>query len=134
MNTEYEWLALSILVTSLIWLPIIVNRLIEHGFWHGLWDPEGEIHTKVGWSRRMMAAHTNAIENLVIFAPLVIMVQQLHLEDDLTLLASMLFFYSRLAHVFLFTFKVPVLRIIAFLTGFSAQLILIKTILGWSIL
>ncbi len=131
MSTEFQWLTLSILVTSLIWVPIIINRLIEHGFWHGLWDPEGLTHTDIGWSKRMAAAHVNAVENLVIFAPLVIMVQQLQLSNDLTLLAGMMFFYSRLAHVILFTFKIPMLRIVVFLIGFSAQIILIKTLMGW---
>jgi len=130
MNTEYEWLSLSILVTSLIWVPIIINRLLEYGFWHGLWDPEGLTLTDTGWSKRMMAAHVNAVENLVLFAPLVIIVQLLQLSSELTLIASMLYFYSRLAHVILFTFKIPVLRIVAFLAGFSAQMILIKTILN----
>ena len=131
MKTEIYWLTLSLFVTSLIWVPIIINRLIEHGFWHGLWDPEGKTHTEVGWSKRMMAAHVNAIENLVIFAALVLIVQLQGLTSEMTVLASMLFFYSRLAHVILFTFKVPVLRIIAFLVGFSAQVILIKIILNW---
>lgn len=131
METEIVWLTLSILVTSLIWVPIIINRLIEHGFWGGIWDPDGKTHTDVGWSKRMMAAHRNAVENLVIFAPLVMIIQLHGLSNELTEMAAMLFFYARLAHVVLFTFRVPVLRIAAFLAGFSAQIILIKIILGW---
>ena len=129
MTNEIYWLVLSILVTSLLWVPYIVNRLFEYGILVGLWDPEGITDTNVKWSRRLMAAHVNAVENLVIFAPLVILIHVLELNNAFTESASILFFIARLLHVVLFTLKVPVLRIVAFLSGFAAQMMLVFTLL-----
>ena len=78
-----------------------------------------------------MSAHVNAVENLVLFAPLVIILHLLEMNTELTAMATMLYFFSRLAHVVLFTLRVPILRILAFFGGFVAQMMLISTLLGW---
>ena len=72
MTTEIYWLLMSILLTAILWVPYIINRLLEKGILIAVWDPEGDTDSQVGWAKRLMAAHTNAVENLVIFAPLVI--------------------------------------------------------------
>lgn len=131
MTTELYWLVLSLLLTAVLWLPYIINRLIEQGFMTGLWDPEGEQATQIPWAERLMKAHANAVENLVIFAPLVIIVHLLGMNNELTAMAAMLYFFSRLAHAVLFTFRVPVLRIVAFLGGFIAQMLFVFTLLEW---
>lgn len=131
MTTEIYWLILSILLTAILWLPYIINRLLEQGIFKALWDPDGETTSQIEWAQRLMNAHVNAVENLVIFAPLVIISHVLNMNTELTAVAAILYFYSRLAHVVLFTFRVPVLRIIAFFGGFIAQIILILTLLGW---
>ena len=131
MTTELYWLTLSILLTSVLWLPYILNRLAEQGFFKALWDPDGETKTNVAWADRLMSAHVNAVENLVLFAPLILMLHSLGMNTKLTATAAMLYFFSRLAHVIFFTFRVPVLRIVAFFGGFIAQMILLFTLLGW---
>ena len=131
MTTELYWLTLSILLTSVLWMPYIINRLFEGGFIHGLWDPDGETASKIPWAQRLMSAHVNAVENLVIFAPLVIITHILGMNTELTAAASMLYFFSRLLHVLFFTFRVPVLRIVTFLGGFVAQMMMVFTLLGW---
>lgn len=131
MTTELYWLVLSILLTAVLWLPYIINRLVEQGFFTALWDPDGETSTKTAWAERLMNAHVNAVENLVLFAPLVIILQILEMNTELTAMATMLYFFSRLAHVLLFTLRIPVLRILAFFGGFIAQMMLIFTLLGW---
>ena len=105
MTTELYWLILSILLTAVLWLPYIINRLVEQGFFTALWDPDGETSTKTAWAERLMSAHVNAVENLVLFAPLVIILQILEMNTELTAMATMLYFFSRLAHVLLFTLR-----------------------------
>lgn len=131
MTTEIFWLLMSILLTALLWLPYIINRLIEQGVMRAVLDPDGETASNVGWANRLMAAHSNAVENLVIFAPLVIILNIMGVSSEQTVFASMLYFFSRLAHVVLFTLRVPVLRIVAFFGGFIAQMIFVFTLLGW---
>ncbi len=129
MTTELYWLTLSILLTSVLWVPYIINRLFEGGFIHGLWDPDGETVSEKPWAQRLMSAHVNAVENLVIFAPLVIITHILEMNNELTATASILYFFSRVFHVLFFTFRVPVLRIVAFFGSFVAQMMIVFTLL-----
>lgn len=132
MTTEFYWLTLSILLTAVLWIPYIINRIVERGFMEALWDPDGDTSTQVGWAKRLMDAHHNAVENLVVFAPLVLMLHMLNIHTPLTEFACVLYFFSRLAHVLLFTLRTPVLRTVSFLLGtFPAEMLLVLTLLGW---
>ncbi len=129
MTTELYWLVLTILMTSILWIPYIINRLLEHGVLAGLWDPDGKTHTEVVWAKRLMSAHVNSVENLVVFVPLVIIVHIFGMSNELTGSAVIIFFFSRLLHAVLFTLRIPVLRTIAFLGGFYAQMVMVFTLL-----
>lgn len=129
MTTELYWLVLSIFLTSLLWVPYILNRLFEQGILTALWDPDGETSTLVPWAKRLMSAHVNAVENLVVFAPLVIVAHILGVSTEMTELAAIVYFYSRLAHAVLFTLRTPVLRIVAFFGGFFAQMTMVIALL-----
>ncbi len=129
MTTELYWLVLSILLTSILWIPYILNRLSEQGIFNALWDPNGETTTKVLWAKRLMSAHVNAVENLVVFAPLVIIAHVLGVSTELTEIATIVYFFSRLSHAILFTLRTPILRIISFFGGFFAQMVMLVTLL-----
>lgn len=133
MTTELYWLTLSVLLTALLWVPYILNRIIEGGFVETvLRDPEGHTGTQVGWARRLMAAHGNAVENLAVFAPLVLIAQAAGISSTLTQTAAILYFFSRLAHALAFTLGMPaIVRILAFCGGFIAQMIMAFSLLGW---
>ncbi len=118
---EAFWLAATTAMTSLFWVPYILNRLIEHGVVTALWDPHGNTSTARPWADRMMRAHRNAVENLCIFAPLVILVLLTGARSDTTAAATMVYFFARLAHFFVFTAGVPVVRVLLFLVGFGCQ-------------
>ena len=129
MTSELYWLVLSILLTSILWVPYIINRLFEQGIFIGLWDPDGETKTEVAWAKRLMSAHVNSVENLIVFAPLVLIAHILGMSTEITESAVVIYFFSRLFHAIFFTLRVPVLRIIAFLGGFYSQMLMIVTLL-----
>lgn len=133
MTIEIHWLTLSILLTALLWVPYILNRIVEGGFVETvLRDPEGYTPTKVGWARRLMAAHGNAVENLVVFAALVLTAHVAGISTAQTQMAVVLYFFSRLAHAVFFTLGMPAItRILAFFGGFIAQMIMVFSLLGW---
>lgn len=131
LSTEFYWLTLTILMTALFWIPYILNRMLEQGIFSALWDPHGDTNTKQAWAKRMMQAHANAVENLVLFAPLVILIQLTGLNSTITAKACMVYFFARLVHYLVFTFAVPILRIVTFLVGFGAQVVLAMSLLGW---
>ena len=130
LSPELTYTALTALFTGLIWIPIIVNRLIEMGPWKALKNPEPDIRPRADWAYRLANAHRNAIENLVVFAPLAIIVHVLQLGSAGTAAASILFFASRVAHAVIYAFGIPLLRTIAFTVGFLAEVFLACRILG----
>lgn len=129
-SEDLYWLVLTLMMTSLFWMPYIINRMLEQGILKALWDPMGDTHTDKSWANRMMQAHNNAVENLMIFAPLVILIQITGMNSAVTSVACMIYFYARLIHYVAFSFAVPVLRVLTFLTGFGVQLFLAITLLG----
>lgn len=130
LTTELYWLMLTIIMTGLMWLPYILNRMLEQGIGFALWDPQGETKTQIIWAERMMRAHQNAIENLAIFAPLVLMLHLTNLNNELTALACMIYFYSRLIHFIVFSVGIPLARVLAFMVSVATQLVLAFTLFG----
>ena len=130
MSKELYWLTLTALMTALFWLPYIVNRLREMGIAAAVMNPNSDPTPQAQWAARMMRAHSNAIENLAIFAPLVLAVEVTGMATEMTAIAAMTYFYARLAHFFVYTFGVPALRTIAFFVGFLCQGYLALSLLG----
>ena len=130
LNEEFYWLTLTVCMTGLMWVPYIINRIVEQGIMTAIWDPQGETETKVAWANRMARAHSNAVENLVIFAPLVLAIQFTGLNDDTTALACMAYFFARLLHFISFSMGIPVARVVTFMVSVVAQLALVFTLLA----
>jgi len=129
-SPELVTVALAALLTGIIWVPIIVNRLAEMGPWKALKNPEPDVRPHADWAYRLANAHRNAVENLVVFAPLAISVHVMGAGDGLTATAGWLYVLSRLAHVVIYTFGVPLLRTIAFAVGFGAEVVMGLRVLG----
>lgn len=130
LSPELFWLIMTLLMTALFWIPYIINRMLELGILNALWDRFGLTDTNKDWARRMMQAHDNAIENLVLFAPLVILVQMTETNTTATATACMIYFFARLIHYLVFTFAIPLLRVLTFLIGAGVQIFLAITLLG----
>jgi len=124
LSVEIYWLIMTVIMTGLFWVPYIINRLREEGVGKALWNPNADPGPKAAWAQRMMAAHENAVENLVIFAPLVITVQLLGVNSNTTAMACLVYFVARLLHYIVFTLGVPVMRVITFVIGVAAQVTL----------
>ena len=130
LTPELSFTALTAALTGSLWIPIIVNRLREMGVWKALKNPEPDVRPHAQWAYRLTNAHRNAIENLVVFAPLALGVHVLGQGSAATATAAALFFWSRLAHALIYTFGVPLLRTVAFLIGFGAQATMLLRIVG----
>jgi uncharacterized MAPEG superfamily protein len=93
-------------------------------------NPSPNDKPQAAWAQRMILAHTNAVENLVVFAPLVLTAQALNIHTAATAFACALYFWCRLAHVVVYTAGIPVLRTLAFTGGWIAQMMLVLAIFG----
>lgn len=129
MNNEIFWLVLTIVMTSLFWVPYILDRILEHKLIPALRNPNRDTRPVTQWANRLMYAHENAVENMVLFAPLVLLVHFLHLSTQGTIIATMVYFFARLGHVIFYTFGVPYLRTFAYFVGWLAQTYLAIVIL-----
>jgi uncharacterized MAPEG superfamily protein len=128
MTKELFWLTWTVVLTGLIWIPCILDRIVVRGLVRTLGNPLKDDKPHSVWAQRMMHAHANAIENLVVFGLLVLITDSLNIRTDLTAFACALYFWSRLAHVVVYAAGWPVGRTLAFLGGFIAQVILVLAI------
>jgi uncharacterized MAPEG superfamily protein len=124
MTRELFWLALTVILTGLLWVPYIINRSQVRGLTGAMANPSRNDKPHAPWATRLMFAHDNAVENLVIFAPLVLILNAADYSTQWTALACAVFFWSRVAHVIVYTLGLPVFRTVAFTIGFLAQAVL----------
>jgi uncharacterized MAPEG superfamily protein len=128
LTAELYWLVLTILMTALFWVPTILNRIVELGVWATLNVPV--LRPEAGWAERLMKAHANAVENLVIFAPLVLAIQLTGAGSSATATACLVYFFARLVHVLAYVAAIPVVRTLAFAAGFFCQMTLVLILLN----
>jgi len=131
-SPELYWLTLTILMSALLWVPVILNRIREMKLLPAVLNPEPDQQAETRWAVRADRAHKNAVENLVLFAPLVLVIEATHMASAATAIACMIYFFARLAHYVIYVFGLPLLRTIAFAAGACVQLFLALTILGWA--
>jgi uncharacterized MAPEG superfamily protein len=128
MSKELLWLTLTVALTGLLWIPYIVDRAQVRGLWASLDNPKPGDTPQSPWAMRLYFAHSNAVENLVVFAPLVLILDSLNISTWATVIACAVFFWARLAHAILYALGVPVLRTVAFTVGFICQVVLVLAI------
>jgi len=126
---EILWLIYTLALTGLLWVPYILQLIIQLGPIKAIWDPQGTHPHDAEWALRAKRAHYNGVENLIIFAPLVILTVGLGLQSSVTTLVCMVYFFARVAHYLIHVFAVPVLRTLAFLIGFGCQAVLTYNLL-----
>jgi uncharacterized MAPEG superfamily protein len=130
MSRELTWLTLTVILTGVLWIPYILDRIVVRGLMGAMANPSRSDKAQSGWAQRLYFAHTNAVENLVIFATLVLILDAKNISTESTALACAVYFWARLAHVIVYTLGIPVLRTLAFTVGFAAQVALVLAVFG----
>ena len=72
MSKELMWLTLTVILTGVLWIPYILDRCRVRGLMGSMANPSRNDKPQSAWAQRLYFAHTNAVENLMIFAPLVL--------------------------------------------------------------
>jgi uncharacterized MAPEG superfamily protein len=122
MKTELFYLALSATLTALIWVPYILDRIRIEGLINAVGYPANP-KPQSPWAQRMMKAHYNSIENLAVFAALVLVANAAGISNAAIGTAAMLYFWARLVHLLAYTFAIPWVRTLAFAVGWVAQMV-----------
>ena len=121
MKQELWWLTATTLMTALFWMPYVLNRVAVRGVRRTLKNPTPDMPSHATWAERSIAAHKNAVENLAVFAPLVLVSVTVGANNSMTLTACIVYFFARILHFVVYTAGVPVVRTLAFVAGFIAQ-------------
>ena len=77
----------------------------------------------------MKAAHYNAVENLVVFATIVLIANAAGISNDTTVMACNVYFWARLVHLISYTLAVPWVRTLAFAVDWICQVLIILQLL-----
>jgi len=120
MKTELFYLALVTAFTGLLWIPYIIDRTMVRGLMDAVGYPESP-KPQSPWAQRLMKAHANAVENLVIFAALVLAAHAAGISNKAIAMSSLVYFWARVVHALSYTFAVPWLRTLSFTVGFLSQ-------------
>ena len=128
METELLYLVAVTVLTGVIWIPYILDRIAVQGLAETVGYPENR-KPQSPWARRMMKAHDNAVENLVVFAALVLGAHAAGISNGVTAMGCVVYFWARLVHLLAYTFAVPWIRTLAFAVGFFSQ-----AAIAWQIL
>ena len=130
LTKELLWLTLTVILTGVLWVPYVLDRCVVRGLMGAMANPSRNDPPQSAWAQRLYFAHTNAVENLVIFAALVLILDTMGVSTPATVIACAVYFWARLAHAIVYTLGLPVFRTLAFAVGFAAQVTLALAILG----
>jgi uncharacterized MAPEG superfamily protein len=125
MRADVYWLVLVIVVTAAMWVPYVLNSFLVRGIWTTL-GYEENVPALSPWAARAKRAHYNAVENLVLFGP----IMALHAvltpaaqSAEVATLASV-YFFARVVHYVVYLLAIPVARTLAFVTGLAVTVYL----------
>lgn len=120
MKPELMYLVYVTVLTGLLWVPYILDRIATRGLLDAVGYPVNP-KPQSPWAQRLMKAHSNAVENLVVFAALVLAAVAAGVSNSVIVGACAVYFWARVVHVLAYTFAVPWVRTLAFAVGFFAQ-------------
>ena len=128
MKTELLYLTFVTALTGLLWVPYVLDRLRVRGLMDAVGYPDNP-KPQSPWAQRLMKAHANAVENLVIFAALVLLAHAVDVTNTAIGTAAVVYFWARVVHALAYTFAVPWVRTVSFTAGFLAQ-----AVIAWQLL
>lgn len=128
MTAELRTLTIVALFTGLLWVPYILNLIMVRGLASAVGYPENP-PPLAPWAQRMKAAHANAVENLVVFAALVLAAHAAGISNAATAMCTTVYLWARVVHAAAYTFAVPWVRTLAFVAGVGANVCIAEQLL-----
>jgi len=128
MTTELTYLTLVAILTALLWIPYIANLLLSNPIKDAVGYPDTP-PKMAPWAERLKNAHYNNVENLVVFAALVLVAHVAGIGNGATESAAITYFWARLVHAVAYGGAIPWVRTLAFLVAWAAIVCI-----GWQIL
>ena len=120
MSTELMYLTWVTALTAVMWVPYILNMILVRGIFDAVGYPDDPAPLSP-WATKMKAAHANAVENLVVFAALVLIADAAGVSNGATAMACQVYFWARVVHFVSYSLAIPWVRTVTFLIGFGCQ-------------
>lgn len=120
MTPELKYLAWTAVLTSLLWIPYILDVIVRNGLTTAVAYPPALVMSP--WAERLKKAHYNAVENLVVFASLVLIANALDISNNATTSAAAVYFWARVVHPVAYTLAIPWVRTLAFAVAWGGIL------------
>ena len=128
MKTELLYLALVAALTGLLWIPYVLDRAAVRGLSDTVGYPERP-KPQSPWAQRLMKAHANAVENLAVFATLVLVAHAAGVSTPAIGSAAVVYFWARVVHAASYALAMPWVRTLSFTVGFVGQVVV-----AWEVL
>ena len=123
--TSLTWVAA---LSAIMWVPYILNTIMVQGLVDAVGYP-ADPKPRAPWAERMKKAHYNSVENLVLFAALVLIANAASVSSEMTVMACKVYFWARLVHLLAYTFAIPWVRTLAFAVGWLSCIALLVELL-----
>ena len=123
MTVELQYLVWAAILTLFIRITWMFDKVRIRGLLKVTGYPK-ESEPLSAWGGRAWIAHEDAVQNLVIFAVLVLALQLVGHSNAITHAAAAIYFWARLCHFIVYLFAVPRIKTVAFLVAVAAQLAL----------
>ena len=124
MTSELSSLIWVVALSAIMWVPYILNTIMVRGLVNAMGYPD-DPKPLAPWAARMKAAHYNAVENLVVFATLVLVLNAAGISNETTVFACEIYFWARLVHYIVFTVGVPWVRTLSFAVSWVCSVTLL---------
>lgn len=124
MTSELMSLVWVSALTAILWIPYTLNTIAVRGLMDAVGytaDPK----PLAGWAEKLKCAHYNAVENLAVFAAVVLIANAAGVSNETTVLAANVYLWARVVHVLAYTFAIPWVRTLAFVAGFACQVAIV---------
>jgi uncharacterized MAPEG superfamily protein len=109
MTTELTLLIWAVALTFVQVLVAVAGAMLQVGLPRLAGNREG-LPELTGWAGRAQRAHWNMIENLPLFAALVLVAHAGGISTSMTVLGAQLFIWARLAYAIIYVAGIPWLR------------------------
>jgi len=123
MKPELNLLVWSVVLTVVQMLVATQAAFNKVGLMALVGNREG-LPQLTGWGGRATRAHRNMLENLVLFATLLLVAAAAGKTNDMTLLGAQLFFWARLAYALIYVAGIIWLRTAAWAVSMAGLIVI----------
>jgi len=128
MKPELVWLLWAVALTLVQMLLAVGGATLQVGLPALAGNREG-LAPCTGWAGRAQRAHHNMLENLVLFAALVLIAVLAGRTNAITLAGAQLFFWARLAYAAVYVAGIPWLRTLVWFASVVGMLLIFSQLL-----